>query len=121
MTLYFTKEHEWLRVEGDVAVVGITTHAAEALGEIVFFELNVSANDVRQGDSVAVVESVKAASDVYAPVDGVVLEGNPGLADNPELIGSDPEGNGWMLKMKLSNAAQLSGLLDAEAYSALIG
>lgn len=121
MTLYFTKEHEWLRVEGDVAVVGITKHAAEELGEIVFFELNVSAEDVQQGDSVAVVESVKAASDVYAPVDGVIVEGNPDLANNPELISSDPEGNGWMLKLRLTNESQLAGLLDADAYAALIG
>ncbi|NHN87905.1 glycine cleavage system protein GcvH [Acetobacter conturbans] len=121
MTLYFTKEHEWLRVEGDVAVVGITKHAAEELGEIVFFELNVSANDVQLGDSIAVVESVKAASDVYAPVDGVIVEGNPDLASNPELISSDPEGKGWMLKMKLTKEAQLADLLDANAYAALIG
>lgn len=121
MTLYFTKEHEWLRVEGDVAIVGITKHAAEELGEIVFFELNVSAEDVQQGDSVAVVESVKAASDVYAPVDGVIVEGNPDLANNPELISSDPEGNGWMLRLRLTNESQLAGLLDADAYAALIG
>ncbi|MFT8718580.1 glycine cleavage system protein GcvH [Acetobacter sp.] len=121
MTLYFTKEHEWLRVEGDIAIVGITKHAAEELGEIVFFELNVSATEVQQGDSIAVVESVKAASDVYAPVDGVITEGNPDLANNPELISCDPEGNGWMLKMKLTKEGQLSGLLDADAYAALIG
>ncbi|GBR02249.1 glycine cleavage system protein GcvH [Acetobacter oeni] len=120
MTLYFTKEHEWLRVEGDVATVGITKHAAEELGEIVFFELNTSAPEVKQGDSIAVVESVKAASDVYAPVDGVVTEGNPSLANNPELISSDPEGEGWMMKLKLTNTAQLSELMDDAAYHALI-
>ncbi|NHO31621.1 glycine cleavage system protein GcvH [Acetobacter fallax] len=120
MTLYFTKEHEWLRVEGDVATVGITKHAAEELGEIVFFELNTSAPEVTQGDSVAVVESVKAASDVYAPVSGVVTEGNPNLANNPELISNDPEGEGWMLKMKLTDTAQLGELMDDAAYHALI-
>ncbi|NHN83374.1 glycine cleavage system protein GcvH [Acetobacter musti] len=120
MTLYFTKEHEWLRVDGDVAVVGITKHAAEELGEIVFFELNTSASEVKAGDSIAVVESVKAASDVYAPVDGVVTEGNPNLAGNPELISNDPEGEGWMLKLKLTNTAQLSDLMDDAAYHALI-
>lgn len=120
MTLYFTKEHEWLRVDGDVAIVGITKHAADELGEIVFFELNNSATDVQQGDSIAVVESVKAASDVYAPVNGVVTEGNPALGDNPGLISSDPEGEGWMLKMKLTDPSQLSGLLDIGAYQALV-
>lgn len=121
MTLYYTKEHEWLSVEGDVATVGITKHAAEELGEIVFFELSRTDGDVKQGDSIAVVESVKAASDVYAPIDGAVLEGNPSLADTPDLISNDPEGAGWMLKMRVTDVTQLETLLDAEAYSALIG
>lgn len=120
MTTYYTKEHEWLRVDGDVATVGITAHAAEELGEIVFFEVTAQ-GAIKQGDSAAVVESVKAASDIYAPVDGEVVESNPALADDPSLINSAPEADGWMFTMRLADASQLDDLLDAEAYKALIG
>ncbi|CEF40492.1 glycine cleavage system protein H [Acetobacter senegalensis] len=120
MTLYFTKEHEWLRVEGESAVVGITKHAAEELGELVFVEVRDAGTEVKAGESVAVVESVKAASDIYAPVDGEVLEGNATLTDDPARVSSDPEGEGWILKFRITNPDQLSGLLDAAAYAALI-
>lgn len=121
MSLYFTKEHEWLRVEGDAAVVGITKHAAEELGELVFVESRDAGTEVTAGESVAVVESVKAAFDIYAPVDGVVLEGNAALAEDPARVSSDPEGEGWILKFRITNADQLAGLMDADAYAAFVG
>jgi glycine cleavage system H protein len=116
MSLYFTKEHEWVRVEGDVATVGISDHAQEALGDIVFAEVPEAGRTVAKGDDAAVVESVKAASDVYAPVGGEVVEGNSALADDPSLINRDPEGEGWFFKLKLSDASELEGLMDEAAY-----
>ena len=116
MSLYFTKEHEWVRVEGDVATVGISDHAQEALGDIVFAEVPEAGRTVSKGDDAAVVESVKAASDVYAPVGGEVVEGNSALADDPSLINRDPEGEGWFFKLKLSDASELEGLMDEAAY-----
>jgi glycine cleavage system H protein len=116
MSLFFTKEHEWVRVDGDVATVGISDHAQEALGDIVFAEVPEAGKTVAKGDDAAVVESVKAASDVYAPVGGEVIEGNPALADDPALINRDPEGEGWFFKLKLSDASELDGLMDEAAY-----
>ena len=116
MSLYFTKEHEWIRVEGDVATVGISNHAQEALGDIVFAEAPQAGRTVAKGDDAAVVESVKAASDVYAPVSGEVVEGNDAIADDPSLINRDPEGEGWFFKLKLSDASELDGLMDEAAY-----
>ena len=117
MTVYFTKEHEWVRVEGDTATVGISNHAQEQLGDIVFAEVPEAGRKVSKGQEAAVVESVKAASDVYAPVSGEVIEGNSALADDPALINSDPEGQGWFFKLKLDNASELDGLMDESAYS----
>ena len=116
MSLYFTKEHEWIRVEGDVATVGISDHAQEALGDIVFAEVPDEGRSVSKGDDAAVVESVKAASDVYAPVSGDVIEGNGALADDPSLINRDPEGEGWFFKLKLSDPSELDGLMGEAAY-----
>jgi glycine cleavage system H protein len=116
MSLYFTKEHEWIRVDGDVATVGISDHAQEALGDIVFAEVPDAGKSLAKGDDAAVVESVKAASDVYAPVGGEVVEGNSALADDPALINRDPEGDGWFFKLKLSDASELDGLMDEAAY-----
>ena len=116
MSLYFTKEHEWIRVDGDVATVGISDHAQEALGDIVFAEVPEAGRTVAKGDDAAVVESVKAASDVYAPVSGDVTEGNAALADDPALINRDPEGEGWFFKLKLSDPSELDGLMDEAAY-----
>ncbi|HEU4956835.1 MAG TPA: glycine cleavage system protein GcvH [Sphingomicrobium sp.] len=116
MSLYFTKEHEWIRVDGDVATVGISDHAQEALGDIVFAEVPEAGRTVAKGDDAAVVESVKAASDVYAPVSGDVTEGNSALADDPALINRDPEGEGWFFKLKLSDPSELDGLMDEAAY-----
>jgi glycine cleavage system H protein len=116
MPVYFTKEHEWIRVDGDTATVGISDHAQEALGDIVFAEVPEAGRRVSKGQEAAVVESVKAASDVYAPVSGEVTESNPAVADDPALINRDPEGEGWFFKLKLSNPSEVDGLMDEAAY-----
>ena len=116
MSVYFTKEHEWVRVEGDSGTVGITDFAQGQLGDIVFVEVPEAGRQVEKGGEAAVVESVKAASDVYAPVSGEVIEGNGALADEPSLVNSDPEGEGWFFKLRLSDPSQLEGLMDADAY-----
>jgi len=116
MSLYFTKEHEWIRVEGDTATVGISDHAQEALGDIVFAEVPDAGRQLSKGQEAAVVESVKAASDVYAPVSGEVIEGNQAVADDPALVNSDPEGAGWFFKLKLANQSELEDLMDENAY-----
>jgi glycine cleavage system H protein len=116
MSLYFTKEHEWVRVDGDTAIVGISDHAQEALGDIVFAEVPEAGRRVAKGQEAAVVESVKAASDVYAPVSGEVTEGNPAIADDPSIINRDPEGEGWFFKMRLDNPAEVEGMMDEGAY-----
>ena len=116
MTVYFTKDHEWIRVEGDQATVGISNHAQEQLGDIVFAEVPEAGRKLTKGQEAAVVESVKAASDVYAPVSGEVTEGNAALADDPSLINSDPEGAGWFFRLKLDNPGELDGLMDEAAY-----
>ena len=116
MSLYFTKEHEWVRVDGDVATVGISNHAQEALGDIVFAEVPEAGRNLSKGDDAAVVESVKAASDVYSPVAGEVIEGNSAIADDPSLINRDPEGEGWFFKLKLGDTSELQGLMDEAAY-----
>jgi glycine cleavage system H protein len=116
MSLYFTREHEWIQVEGDTATIGISNHAQEQLGDIVFAEVPEAGRHVTKGQEAAVVESVKAASDVYAPVSGEVIEGNQAVADDPALINSDPEGQGWFFKLKLDNPGELDGLMDEVAY-----
>ena len=116
----FTKDHEWVSLDGDIATVGITQHAAEALGDVVFVETPEAGKSVSQGDSFAVVESVKAASDVYAPVSGEVVEGNAALATAPETVNADPQGDGWFAKIKVSDASQLDALMDQAAYDAFL-
>ena len=116
MTVYFTREHEWIRVEGDTATVGISNHAQEALGDIVFAEVPEAGRKFTKGQEAAVVESVKAASDVYAPAAGEVVEGNPAVADDPSLINRDPEGDGWFFKLKLDDPSAVDGLMDEASY-----
>jgi glycine cleavage system H protein len=116
MSVYFTKEHEWIKVEGDTATVGISDHAQEQLGDIVFAEVTDAGRRLAKGEEAAVVESVKAASDVYAPVSGEVIEGNSKVADDPALVNSDPEGEGWFFKLRLDNPGELDGLMDEVAY-----
>ena len=120
MTRYFTEEHEWIDVEGDTATVGITDHAQEQLGDIVFVELPQIGKRLDKGKEAAVVESVKAASEIYAPADGEVTAVNEALNDEPGMVNSDPEGNGWFFKMKLSSPDQLADLMDEAAYKAFI-
>jgi glycine cleavage system H protein len=121
MSVYFTKEHEWIRVEGDTATVGISNHAQEQLGDIVFAEVPEAGRQLSKGQEAAVVESVKAASDVYSPVSGEVTEGNQAVADDPALVNSDPEGAGWFFKLKLSDPGELDGLMDEAAYREFLG
>ena len=120
-TIYYTEDHEWLRVEGDVATVGITDYAQEQLGDIGFVEVPEAGKSLSKGDTAVVVESVKAASDVYAPVDGEVTEANETLSSEPALVNSAATGDGWLWKMKLSDTSQLDGLMDEAAYNAHIG
>lgn len=117
----YTKDHEWLRVDGDLVVVGITEHAATALGDVVFVELPEVETVVAEGDEVCVIESVKAASDILAPVDGEIVEVNEKLADNPGLVNEDPLGAAWFFKMKLDDLSVLDELMDEDEYNELIG
>ncbi|WP_038035305.1 glycine cleavage system protein GcvH [Thermopetrobacter sp. TC1] len=118
--IYYTKEHEWISVEGDIGTVGITKHAAEQLGDIVFVETPEVGTQVEQGGESGVVESVKAASDVYAPVSGEVVEVNPVVSEDPGRVNEDPEGQGWFYKVKLSNPDELKDLMDKAAYEAFV-
>ena len=120
MSLKYTPDHEWLKIEGDVAVVGITHHAQDALGDVVFVELPEVGKSYGQQEVAGVVESVKAAADVYMPVSGEVLEVNEELRNEPTLANTDPLGAGWFFKVKLADAAQLDGLMDSTGYDALL-
>jgi glycine cleavage system H protein len=120
MTRYFTDEHEWIEVDGNTATVGITDYAQSQLGDIVFAEVPAVGTKLTKGGDAAVVESVKAASDVYAPVTGTVTEGNDALGDDPALVNSDPEGEGWFFKIELDDVSQLNGLMDAAAYKTFV-
>jgi glycine cleavage system H protein len=113
----YTKEHEWLRVEGDVGTIGITDYAQEQLGDVVFVDVPQAGRKVAKGEACAVVESVKAASDIYAPVSGEVVEANAALADTPGDVNAEPMGKGWFFKIKLSDKGELAGLMDEAAYN----
>ena len=116
----FTKDHEWIRVDGGIGTVGITHHAQDQLGDVVFVELPVVGRKAAKGETVAVVESVKAASDVYAPIAGEVTEANTALADQPALVNEDAEGKAWFFKLRIADAAELDGLMDRAAYAAFV-
>jgi len=116
----YSEEHEWIRVEGDTGTIGITQYAQEQLGDVVFVEVPAAGRKVAKGEAIAVVESVKAASDIYAPVSGEVVESNAALADTPGDVNADPMGKGWFFKIKLSNKADLDGLMDEAAYAAFV-
>lgn len=118
MTRYFTQDHEWIEVDGQSATVGITDYAQGQLGDIVFVEVPAVGSSVAKGSEAAVVESVKAASDVYSPVTGVVTEGNPALEDDPALVNSAPETDGWFFKLTISQPDELAALMDEAAYKA---
>ena len=116
MTRYFTQEHEWIEVEGDTATVGITDHAQSQLGDIVFVEVPKPGTVLARGKEAAVVESVKAASDVYSPISGTVTEGNQAIEDDPALVNSDAEGAGWFFRLTIADTGELEGLMDETAY-----
>lgn len=115
-TIYYSEEHEWIAVDGDTGTVGITDYAQEQLGDVVFVDISKVGEDVAKGDDVGVVESVKAASDIYSPVTGTIAEANGVLDDAPETVNSDPMAGGWMFKVTLSDASELDGLMDADGY-----
>ena len=116
----FTKDHEWVRLEDGVAVVGITEHAQEALGDVVFVDLPEAGREVTEGEAIAVVESVKAASDVYSPLDGKIVESNPAIVEDPALVNREAGGEGWFFKMELADVASFDALMDADAYAAFV-
>ena len=116
--LRFTADHEWLRIDGDVAVVGITEHAQEQLGDLVFVELPASGKSFEKGAPAAVVESVKAAFDVYAPISGQVVETNETIVSDPTIVNSDPRGNGWFFKLKIADSSEIDSLMDEKTYKA---
>ena len=120
MTVKYTKDHEWANAEGDVYVIGISTHAAEQLGDVVFVELPEVGATYAQGDDMAVVESVKAASDVYAPISGEVIETNQAIVDDPAKVNEDPQGAAWFVKLKASKPDELEAMMDESAYKAFV-
>ncbi|GAA0734174.1 glycine cleavage system protein GcvH [Sphingomonas japonica] len=120
MSRHFTQDHEWIEVDGDGATVGITDYAQSQLGDVVFVEVPEQGRTFAKGDEAAVVESVKAASDVYSPVSGTVVEGNEALAEDPSLANSDPEGAGWFFKIRLTHPSELEGLMDEDTYKEFV-
>lgn len=119
--LKYTKEHEWVLVEGAIGTIGVTDYAQGELGDVVFVDIDPSLTEMKKGESVGTIEAVKTVSDIYAPFSGKIIEINKALGDSPESINSDPYGNGWMMKVEISDASELNDLLDAAAYQALIG
>lgn len=120
MSIKYTNDHEWISVDGDIATIGITAFALEQLGDLVFVEVPEAGRTLNKGDEAAVVESVKAASEVYAPVSGDVIEGNAAIADDPAGVSGDPAGNGWFFKVKLSDPSQLDEMMDEDSYKAFV-
>jgi len=116
----YTDEHEWISIEGDVGTIGISAYAQEQLGDVVFVDVPQAGRKVAKGESVAVVESVKAASDIYAPASGEIIEANAGLAETPGDVNTEPMGKGWFFKMKLADKSELAGLMDQAAYEAFV-
>jgi glycine cleavage system H protein len=119
--LKFTRDHEWILIHGDSATIGIAEHAQEQLGDLVFVELPKLGQSIGVGESVAIVESTKAASDVHAPIAGVIVEINQAVVDDPSLVNSDPMGKGWLFKMKIAERSQIDALMDEQAYRSLVG
>lgn len=120
MTTYYSKDHEWIAVDGDTATVGITDYAQSQLGDVVYVELPDTGKALKKGDEAAVVESVKAASEVYAPIDGEVIETNAALVDSPANVNEDPEGGAWFVKLKIADKGQLADLMDEASYKAYV-
>lgn len=120
-SLRYTSDHEWVALDGDIATIGVTDHAQKELTDVVFVELPDVGREASAGEAVAVVESVKAASDIYSPLDGEVVEGNGGAEADPALVNTDPYGKGWIFKIRISDPSQFEDLLDAAAYRELLG
>jgi len=120
-SLRYTKDHEWLSLDGDTATIGITDHAQHELGDIVYVDIDTVGRDIAQHDVFGTVEAVKTVSDLFSPLSGTVLEVNAALADAPETVNSDPYGNGWLIKLRVKNTAEVEGLLSAQGYGELIG
>ncbi len=121
MANYYTEDHEWLETSGEISTVGITAHAAAQLGDVVFLELKEPGTTFAKGEVIGVIESVKAASEIYAPVDGELVEINTAATETPTLVSESPEAGGWLVKIKVANSAQLSDLMSSEAYKQLVG
>jgi len=119
--LKYTKEHEWVLIEGNVGTIGVTDYAQGELGDVVYVDIDPALSEIKKGESIGTIEAVKTVSDIFAPFSGKVIELNSEIKDSPELVNSDPYGKGWMLKVEISNSADLADLLDASAYQALIG
>lgn len=119
--LKYTKEHEWISVEGNIGTIGVTDYAQGELGDVVFVDIDPAITEVKKGESIGTIEAVKTVSDIFAPFSGKVIELNEILKDSPEMVNSDPYGNGWMLKVEITDKSELNDLLDAAAYTALIG
>ena len=119
-TIKYTKDHEWVRVDGDVGTIGVTDYAQEQMGDVVFVELPAVGRRVETGDDAAVVESVKAASEIYAPVAGEVIEANQAVVDDPSLVNSDATGQGWFMKLRIADPGELDGLMDEAAYQSFV-
>jgi|SRR5215203_3397374 len=120
-SIRYTKDHEWIRIEGDIATIGITDFAQQELGDIVYVEVEIVGQELNAGDVFGTVEAVKTVSDLYLPVSGSIMEINPKLNANPELVNTDPYGEGWMVKMRVKETTELNGLMDAPAYQSLVG
>lgn len=119
--LKYTKEHEWVLVVGNIGTIGVTDYAQGELGDVVFVDIDPTLSEMKKGESVGTIEAVKTVSDIYAPFSGKIIEINKALGDSPESVNTDPYGNGWMMKVEISNASELNDLLDAAAYQSLIG
>jgi len=119
--LKYTKEHEWVLVEGNIGTIGVTEYAQGELGDVVFVDIDPSISAIKKGESIGTIEAVKTVSDIFAPYTGKVVEINEALKDSPEIVNSDPYGKGWMIKVEITDASELTDLIDAAAYKALIG
>ncbi len=118
--LKYSKEHEWVRMDGDIAEIGVTEFAQESLGDVVFVDLPAVGTEIGQSDKFGEIESVKAVSDLFSPINGTVVETNPGVIDNPETVNTDPYGSGWLIKVEISDSAQFAELMDSETYESTL-
>lgn len=119
--LKYTSDHEWVRVEGNIGIIGVTDHAQSELGDVVYVDINGNLGDVNQGDVIGTIEAVKTVADMFAPISGKIIEVNNAINDNPDVVNKDPYGDGWMVKMELSNPNEIDALMNVDAYKASVG